>query len=112
MKILLLGGTGFLGPAIVEAGLANKHTLTLFNRGKTKPGLFPDVEKLHGDREKDDYKSLEVHEWDAVVDTSGNMPGWARKSCEALKGKVKQYLFTSSISVYPTNSFQKAGKDE
>src|SRR5262245_49951031 len=112
MKILLLGGTGFLGPAIVEAGQREKHTLTLFNRGKTRPNLFPDVEKLHGDREKNDYKALEGRDWDAVIDTSGNMPAWAREGCAALKGHVKQYLFTSSISVYPMNSFQKAGKDE
>ena len=62
MKILLLGGTGFLGPAIVEAGLANKHTLTLFNRGKTHPKLFPDIEKLQGDRDKNDYQSLQGRE--------------------------------------------------
>ena len=112
MKILLLGGTGFLGPAIVEVGLERRHELTLFNRGKTHPGLFPNVEKLQGDRDKDDYKSLEGREWDAVIDTSANMPAWARKSVEVLKGKVKQYLFTSTISVYPENSFQQAGKDE
>jgi 2'-hydroxyisoflavone reductase len=112
MKLLLLGGTGFLGPAIVEAGLANKHELTLFNRGKTHPNLFPNVEKLQGDRDKGDYKSLEGREWDAVIDTSANVPAWVRESTKVLAGKVKQYLFTSTISVYPQNSFQKPGKDE
>src|SRR5262245_30537680 len=70
MKILILGGTGFLGPHIVEAARTRGHVLTLFNRGKTHPGLFPDIEKLRGDRDGD-LKSLEGRTWDAVVDTSG-----------------------------------------
>ena len=73
MKILILGGTAFLGPQIVEAARARGHVLTLFNRGKTNPGLFPDIEKLHGDRDGD-LKSLEGRTWDAVVDTSGYVP--------------------------------------
>src|SRR5580693_874280 len=56
--ILMLGGTGFLGPQTVEAAIRRGHKVTLFNRGKTRPGLFPDLEKLHGDREKDDLKAL------------------------------------------------------
>ena len=52
LSILMLGGTGFLGPQTVEAALKRGHKVTLFNRGKTRPGLFPDLEKLHGDREK------------------------------------------------------------
>ena len=59
MKILILGGTAFLGPQIVEAATARGHVLTLFYRGKTNPGLFPDIEKLHGDRDGD-LKSLEA----------------------------------------------------
>jgi 2'-hydroxyisoflavone reductase len=112
MKILILGGTGFLGPEIVRAAQQNKHELTLFNRGKTHPALFPDVEKLQGDRDKDDYKSLEGHSWDACIDTSANMPAWMKASTKVLKDKVKQYLFTSSISVYPMDSFRELGKTE
>ena len=112
MNLLLLGGTGFLGPQIVEAAVARKHTVTLFNRGKTRKNLFPDVEKLQGDRDKDDYESLKGRKWDACIDTSANVAHWMRKSTEALAGHVKHYLFTSSISVYPMNSFQKPGKDE
>ena len=69
-KILILGGTGFLGPALVEAAKQRGHTLTLFNRGKTRPGLFPDVETLLGDRDGN-LKALEGRKWDAVIDTSG-----------------------------------------
>ena len=65
MKILILGGTSFLGPQIVEAACARGHVLSLFNRGKTNPGLFPDIEKLRGDRDGD-LKSLEGRAWDAV----------------------------------------------
>src|SRR5262245_44033599 len=99
MKILILGGTGFLGPDIVRAANQNNLSITLFNRCKHQPRLFPDTEKLQGDREKDDYKSLEGKSWDAVVDTSCNQASWMRGSMAILKDKCKQYLFTSSISV-------------
>ena len=112
MKILILGGTAFLGPQIVEAAKARGHTVTLFNRGKTHADLFPDVEKLRGDRDKDEYDALKGHQWDAAVDTSAQVPHWIRKTAEALGNNVRQYIFTSSISVYPMNSFQKPGKDE
>ena len=76
-RILILGGTGFLGPAIVEAAEKRGHTLTLFNRGKTRPGLFPNIEKRLGDRDPlkgEGIKSLETGEWDAVIDDSGYYP--------------------------------------
>src|SRR5262245_25360712 len=72
-RILILGGTAFLGPHIVENARGRGHALTLFNRGKTNPGLFPDVETLIGDR-KGNLKALEGRTWDAVVDTSGYTP--------------------------------------
>ena len=70
LRILILGGTAFLGPAEVEYALARGHTVTLFNRGQTNPHLFPEVEKLVGDRAAPDYSSLEGREWDAVIDTN------------------------------------------
>src|ERR1700733_3468730 len=73
LKLLIMGGTGFLGPHIVEAAIKRGHTMTLFNRGKTHPGLFPNLEKLHGDR-KNDMKALEGRKWDAVIDTSAYIP--------------------------------------
>ena len=112
MKLLILGGTAFLGPEIVRHAQKQGHTVTLFNRGKTRKDLFPDVERIVGDRDKDEYGGLEGRTWDAAIDTSANTASWMRKSTEALKGKVGQYVFTSSISVYPMNSFQKPGKDE
>jgi len=106
LKILILGGTAFLGPEIVEAAKSRGHTLTLFNRGKTRPGLFPDIEKLRGDRDPDKdggLKALEGREWDAVIDTSGYYPRHAKASAELLAAKVKHYVFISTVSVYAEN---------
>lgn len=100
MKLLVLGGTGFLGPQIVQAALDRKHAVSIFNRGKTNPGLFPDsVEKLQGDR-TGDYESLKGKTWDAVVDVPATLPRWVNSACDALKDATKQYLFISTVSVY------------
>ncbi|MBM4062414.1 MAG: NAD-dependent epimerase/dehydratase family protein [Planctomycetes bacterium] len=112
-KILVLGGTTFLGPATVEAALAKGHEITLFNRGKTNPGLFPEVEKLHGQRRRprpdkpndarnppQDLKALEGRTWDAVVDTSAYFTGEVEDVCKVLAGHVAQYVFISTLSVY------------
>jgi 2'-hydroxyisoflavone reductase len=108
--ILMLGGTGFLGPQAVEAALRRGHKVTLFNRGKTRPGLFPGLEKLHGDREKDDLKALEGRRWDAVVDTSANVPRWVKKAAAVLGPNIGHYVYISSISAYADLS--KPGSDE
>ncbi len=108
-KLLLLGGTGFLGPALVETARARGHVVTLFNRGKTRPELFPDVEKLRGDRDGK-LDALRGRRWDAVIDTSGYVPRIVRMSAELLAPAVERYLFVSSISVYPEDV--KAGADE
>ncbi|SEU27915.1 SDR family oxidoreductase [Stigmatella erecta] len=108
-KILILGGTSFLGPALVERALSRGHTLTLFNRGKTRPGLFPQVERLQGDRDGN-LKALEGREWDAVIDTSGYVPRVVRASAELLAPRVGHYLFVSSISVY--QDMREGGLDE
>ncbi|MCP3097511.1 epimerase [Myxococcus sp. K15C18031901] len=105
-RILILGGTGFLGPAVVEAARARGHVLTLFNRGKTRPELFPDVEKLRGDRDPDKDEGLQAlrnRKWDAVVDTSGYYPRLVRASAALLAPSVKQYLFISSVSAYASD---------
>jgi 2'-hydroxyisoflavone reductase len=98
-KILVLGGTGFIGPHIVNAAIARGHTVTLFNRGKTHPGLFPDVEKLHGDRDGQ-LEALANRSWDAVIDPSGYVPRIVKMSAELLAPRVQQYVFISTISVY------------
>lgn len=107
--LLILGGTAFLGPELVEAAQAKGWTITLFNRGKTNPHLFPDLEKLHGDR-NGDLKSLEGRKWDAVIDTSGYVPRHVHDSAALLANATKQYVFISTISVYDESL--KPGGDE
>ncbi len=107
--LLILGGTAFLGPELVAAARAKGWTITLFNRGKTNPQLFPDLEKLHGDR-NGDLKALEGRKWDAVVDTSAYFPRQVRLSAGLLANAVKHYTIVSSISVYADTS--KPGMDE
>jgi 2'-hydroxyisoflavone reductase len=98
MRILVLGGTQFLGRHVVELALARGHDVTLFNRGRTRPELFPDVERLRGDRDGD-LGALQSRGFDAVVDTSGYVPRVVRETIEAL-GDVGHYTFVSTISVY------------
>ena len=99
MRILVLGGTKFLGRAVVDAALARGHDLTLFHRGQTNPDLFPGVERLQGDR-AGDLTGLSGREWEAVVDTSGYVPRTVRTSAELLRDSARHYTFVSSISVY------------
>lgn len=106
-SILILGGTGFLGPHVVTAAQARGHTLTLFNRGKTHPGLFPNVEKLQGDRDGK-LDALKGRTWDAVVDTSGYVPRIVKMSAELLAPSVKHYIFISTISVYDADKIPNA----
>ena len=108
MKILILGGTRFLGRHLVNSARARGHDVTLFNRGQTNPNLFGQVDKIQGDREKD-LDQL-AGQWDAVIDTCGYFPRIVRMSAEALKGKVENYVFISSISVY--SDFSKLGINE
>lgn len=109
MKLLILGGTVFLGRHIVESALARGHDVTLFNRGQHNSELFPEVEKLRGDR-NGDLSALEGRHWDAAIDTSGYFPRVVRASAEKLSGSVDHYTFISSISVYA--DFTKVGMDE
>jgi 2'-hydroxyisoflavone reductase len=104
MKMLVLGGTLFLGRHIVDSALARHHQVTLFNRGKTNPDLFAGgefshVEKIQGDR-KVSLEPLRGRQWDAVIDTSGYLPSTVRASAEFLRDAVEHYTFVSSISVY------------
>ena len=99
MRLLILGGTKFLGRAATEAALARGHEVTLFNRGQTNPELFPNAAKIHGDREHD-LSLLNGRSWDAVIDPSGYVPHTVRASAEALDDAVDYYLYVSSISVY------------
>ncbi len=101
MNILLIGGTIFYGRHLVGAALAHDHTVTLFNRGQHNPGLFPEVEKLRGDRTQvSDLQILRDRHWDAVIDTCGYFPHIVQLSAQALADVVDRYVFISSISVY------------
>lgn len=109
MKLLMLGGTVFLGRHIVEAALAAGHEVTLFTRGQRNGDLFPEVEKLRGDR-NEDLSALKGRQWDMVIDTCGYVPRVVRASAELLADNVEHYTFISTVSVYP--DFANAGMDE
>ncbi len=110
LKVLILGGTGFIGPHLVRSCLARDHTVTLFNRGKTNTHLFPDVEKLKGDRASD-LTVLKGRKWDIVIDNSAVIkPAWVRDSAALLRDAVDTYLFTSTRSVY--KKFAEVGMTE
>jgi 2'-hydroxyisoflavone reductase len=100
VRVLVLGGTLFLGRHVVEAALARGDDVTLFNRGQTGPDLFPDLEHLRGDRETGDLDALCGREWDAVVDTSARVPRWVRDTARLAAETSAHYTFVSSISVY------------
>ena len=99
MKLLVLGGTRFLGRALVEAAVARAHDVTLFNRGQTNPDLFPEVEKIRGDRTVD-LSALGGREWDAVVDVATFLPRVVQLAVDALGDRVGRYVYVSSISAY------------
>ncbi len=105
MNILIIGGTKFLGRHLVDSALARGHQVTLFNRGKTNPALFPQVETILGDREHD-IEKLSGRAWDAVIDVAGYLPRIVRLSATGLReaGAVERYVFISSISVYADTS--------
>lgn len=99
MKLLIIGGTRFLGRALVDEGLAAGHELTLFNRGQSNPQLYPRVEQIHGNRDGG-LGALSGRRWDAVIDTCGYVPRVVRASAEFLSEMVDHYTFISSLSVY------------
>lgn len=138
LKILILGGTGFLGPAVIESAKKRGYSITLFNRGRTekrKPGQFDGEDKIFGNRDPDKYAGTKVVDgrevddessvkglselekavkegrtWDGVIDTSGYFPRHAKASAEVLAKATKHYVFISTVSVYPDND--KPGADE
>ena len=99
MKILIIGGTKFLGRHLVTAAQAKNHEVTLFHRGKHSSEGIENAEEIFGDR-NDDLDKLKNQRWDAVIDTCGYLPQTVKASVEALKNSVEQYVFISSISAY------------
>lgn len=126
LKVLVLGGTAFLGPAFIDAALERGHEVAMFNRGRTRPNLYPELEKFHGNRDPklraaaDDESSplglteleeaVKSRRWDAVIDNSGYVPRIVKASADLLRDHIDQYLFISTVSVYADNS--KVGVDE
>jgi len=103
LRILILGGTGFTGPHQVRYALSRGHQVTLFNRGK-QPHEWPGaVEELIGDRNTGDLKALEGREWDVCIDNPTTLPFWVRDAGRVLHGKIKHFVFISTISVYADN---------
>jgi nucleoside-diphosphate-sugar epimerase len=114
-KVLILGGTGFLGPALVDAARARGHVVTLFNRGLHNAELFPDLEKLRGDRDPnkgDGLKALGGRKWDVVFDDCGYFPRTVDASAKLLAPSVSHYVYVSSISAYAGNAKLHADETE
>ncbi|HEY2179443.1 MAG TPA: NAD-dependent epimerase/dehydratase family protein [Caulobacteraceae bacterium] len=110
LRLLILGGTGFIGPHQVRYALSRGHQVTLFNRGRQKPEWPGKVEELIGDRNTGDLKALAGRDWDAVIDNPTTLPFWVRDAGAALRGHTGAYIFISTISVYATSD--KPGADE
>ncbi|WP_279583272.1 NAD-dependent epimerase/dehydratase family protein [Fodinicola feengrottensis] len=111
MRILVLGGTSFVGRAIVDNALRGGADVTLFGRGKTGADLFPAAARLIGDRDTGDYSALRKGDWDAVVDVSGYVPRHVGQAMEMLGDRVGRYVFISSHAVYVRDSLAP-GNDE
>jgi 2'-hydroxyisoflavone reductase len=104
LRLLILGGTGFIGPYEVRYAVERGHEVTIFNRGRSAPGSLVGVEEVIGDRAVNNYAALKGRTWDAVIDNSASSgptaPQWVREATAALKDSVGQYLFISTRSVY------------
>ncbi len=111
LRILILGGTGFIGPYQVRYAVSRGHQVTVFNRGQRQADLPDGVEHLTGDRDKGDLASLKGREWDVCIDNPTSLPSWVRDAGKVLKGKVGQYVFVSTISVYEKNDTAGANED-
>ena len=110
LRILILGGTGFIGPHQVRYALARGHKLTLFNRGRNPKDWPGQVEELTGDRNTGDLASLRGRTWDVCIDNPTTLPFWVRDAGAVLKGQVGHYVFVSTLSVYSDD--RAAGQDE
>jgi 2'-hydroxyisoflavone reductase len=110
MRLLVIGGTHFVGRAVVEDAVARGHEVSIFHRGPEEPGGFPSVEHLHGDRDGG-LGVLEGRSWDAALDTCGYVPRVVRASARLLSGSVRVYGFVSSLSVLPDDAPAGANED-
>ena len=109
-RILILGGTGFVGRILTEELLKTNDELTLFNRGKSNPAIFPEVRRLTGDRQNDDILKIVNHTWDAVIDFTGFYPDNLEMIISLLEGKVGRYIFISTGNVYSFETMEKLNR--
>jgi 2'-hydroxyisoflavone reductase len=112
VRILVLGGTSFVGRAIVEDAVRTGADVTLFGRGKTGTGLFPELTRLIGDRDTGDYAALRDGRWDAVVDVSGYVPRHVGQAMDALGDRTTRYLFISSHAVYSRDGLEPGSTED
>src|SRR4051812_21718520 len=115
-RILVLGGTSFLGPALTDSALAAGHSVTLFNRGITNPGMFPYLERLRGYRDPDpsqeSYAALGQRHWDAIIDVWPNDPALAENAARVLHDRTPHYLYVSSVAAYRGRALGQPGTTE
>jgi len=109
LRLLILGGTGFIGPHEVRYAVSRGHTVTVFNRGRRQANLPTEVEHLQGDR-NGQLDALKGRAWEVCIDNPTTMPKWVRDVAAILKKNVRQYVFISTISVYV--NYKHAGMDE
>lgn len=99
LRILILGGTGFIGPNQVKYAVARGHQVTVFNRGRSQGEIPDEVERLYGDR-NGQLEALKGRDWDVVIDNPTTLPRWVRDAAQILQGHARQYVFISTLSVY------------
>jgi 2'-hydroxyisoflavone reductase len=109
VRLLILGGTVFLGRHLAAAALSAGHEVTLFHRGRSGPDLYPEADHRLGDRDAD-VSSLASGEWDAMVDLSTSLPSAVAATADILGDRVGHATFVSSISVYADHAIP--GRDE
>jgi 2'-hydroxyisoflavone reductase len=111
LRILILGGTGFIGPYQVAYAVARGHRVTVFNRGRSEADLAPGVEALVGDRNTGDLDALRGREWDAVIDNPTTLPFWVRDAAEILEAATDQYVFISTLSAYDVRGVSRIDEE-
>jgi 2'-hydroxyisoflavone reductase len=110
LDMLILGGTGFLGPHQLRHALARGHRVTIFHRGERAVALPAAVEVLHGDRAHGDYRALQGRRFDVCIDNPTCLPSWVQGAASVLRGQIGHYVFVSTVSVYASHA--RVGQDE
>src|SRR5262245_46986718 len=111
MKLLVIGGTHFVGRAFVEEAVERGHAVTVFHRGSSEPDDFPDVEHVHGDRH-DDLELLRGRTWDAALDTCAYRPRSVHIAADVLDRAVEHYTFVSTLSVHPDDDLPVGSRED